>query len=91
MNKAKKIIVSGTITAALIVGGATAVYAQYTNQNAPDYQVITADEYLRMSHIVGEVNKGNLPVSALKDAQPVLEKHPEMITQDTWAEYNSLK
>ncbi|MGO4109713.1 hypothetical protein [Paenibacillus sp. YAF4_2] len=91
MSKAKKIIFSCSLTAALIVGGASAVYAQYTNQDAPDYQVITADEYLRMSHIVGEVNQGNLPVSALKEAGPVLEKHPEMITKETWAKYNALK
>lgn len=91
ISKTKKIIVSCTITTVLIVGGATALYAQYSNKNAPDYQLISSDDYERMAQIVGKVNTGKLPVSALKDAEPLLERDRYMITQKTRAEYNALK
>ncbi|RAV13574.1 hypothetical protein [Paenibacillus contaminans] len=99
MNKAKKIMFSSAIATVLVVGVSAAVYTQhsspvapqYSDPSAPGYVKISRTEYERMSDIVIAVNKGELPVSALKDAEPLLERSPESITKKTRAEYNALK
>ncbi|GLX66053.1 hypothetical protein MU1_03970 [Paenibacillus glycanilyticus] len=72
------------------------VREEYLKENgmtvsATDQQGITEQEYLDMSYIIGEVNAGDLPIAALKDAEPLLQRNPEMITKETWAKYNALK
>ncbi|ACT04209.1 M56 family metallopeptidase [Paenibacillus sp. JDR-2] len=57
----------------------------------PDYQLISRDEYTKMSHIISEVNAGNLPAEALKDADLLLERSPKMITPETRAKYLAFK
>ncbi|WP_054025000.1 hypothetical protein [Bacillus sp. FJAT-28004] len=102
MNKAKKIMFSCAIATVLVVGVSAAIYTQhsspattvapqYSDPSAPGFVKISRTEYERMSDIVILVNKGELPVSALKDAEPLLERSPEYITKKTRAEYNALK
>ncbi|WP_127492466.1 M56 family metallopeptidase [Paenibacillus glycanilyticus] len=55
------------------------------------YHIISEDEYTKMSHIVSEVNAGNLPAEALKDADLLLERRPNMITPETRAKYLAFK
>ncbi|WP_435166878.1 M56 family metallopeptidase [Paenibacillus glycanilyticus] len=55
------------------------------------YPLISIDEYTKMSHIVSEVNAGNLPAEALKDADLLLERRPNMITPETRAKYLAFK
>ncbi|NIK70476.1 M56 family metallopeptidase [Paenibacillus sp. BK720] len=57
----------------------------------PDYQLISKDEFTKMSDIVTEVNAGNLPAEALKDAELLLERSPNMITPETRAKYLAFK
>lgn len=52
-----------------------------------DYRILSEDEYVKMSHVVEEVNAGNLPISALKDAELLLDRVPYVITPETRAKY----
>ncbi|MFC5653725.1 hypothetical protein ACFPYJ_32350 [Paenibacillus solisilvae] len=70
---------------------ATPVAPQYSDKTAPGFVKLTVAEYSRMADIIIAVNKGELPVSALKDAEPLLERDLQGITKKTWAEYNALK
>ncbi|MCK9860636.1 M56 family metallopeptidase [Paenibacillus sp. ATY16] len=55
------------------------------------YHIITEEEYTKMSQIISEVNSGNLPPEALKDADLLLERSPNMITPETRAKYLAFK
>ncbi|CAH1211583.1 hypothetical protein PAECIP111893_03434 [Paenibacillus plantiphilus] len=78
------------IAAAVVVlsVGSSAVVAQSTKgevepkqHNKPllAYAPISKQDFIRMEKIIQYVNKGKLPVSALKDAQPLLDRHPEYL------------
>lgn len=84
----------------LAIGGST-VYAQSTNngvaalpttkvvQKDTDQIMISKQDYIRMVQIIKDVNMGKSPVSALKDAQPLLDKKPEYY--DLLTNYPELK
>lgn len=76
------------IAAAVVIlsVGSSAVVAQSTKSepkqhNKPllAYAPISKQDFIRMEKIIQYVNKGKLPVSALKDAQPLLDRHPEYL------------
>lgn len=83
----RKLIVTTTLFA-LAIGG-SAVYAQSTNnevaapptakavQKNTNQIMISKQDYIHMVQIIKDVNMGKSPVSALKDAQPLLDKKPE--------------
>ena len=89
MNKKR---IAALAVVALTLGGAV-VYAQNENENAPtpietvnkevgqnvtsEKVKLTKDEYERMVKIILKVNRGELPESALEEAKPLLELHPE--------------
>jgi|GEM_PF-7048503 Antirepressor regulating drug resistance, predicted signal transduction N-terminal membrane component len=68
-----------------LVDLSVSVREQY--MKGPDYQLISEEEYMKMSHIISEVNAGNLPAEALRDADLLLERSPKMITPETRAKY----
>lgn len=72
-----------------LIGLSNSVREKYIKETG--YHIITEDEYTKMSHIVGEVNAGNLPAEALKDADLLLERRPNMITPETRAKYLAFK
>ncbi|GGE00080.1 hypothetical protein [Paenibacillus nasutitermitis] len=98
----KKLIVA-TAVIALAIGG-SAVYAQSnTNhrvsdpttqvaQKDPSKILISKQDFNRMVQIIKDVNSGKIPVSALKDAQPLLDKSPSFYGYLTnFPEYFKLK
>ena len=89
MSRMKKIY--SAIALVLLLGGLTAVYVQYADTNVPKQTKISAAEYERMSNIIIAVNKGEMPVSALKDAEAIVEQRPESVSKQALAEYKALK
>ena len=75
----KRVMLITTFITTLVMGGGLAVgYAQYANSDSAPTK-ISRSEYQRMSQIVQDFNKGKLPISALKDAQPLIERDPYAI------------
>ncbi|MBO7745791.1 MULTISPECIES: M56 family metallopeptidase [Paenibacillus] len=64
--------------------------AQHSGTYSSSSEMLSKDDYKRMSDIIIAVNKGELPVSALKDAEPLLKRNPNYISDKTWAEYKAL-
>lgn len=89
IRKSAKIVFTSTIAALLVIGGSAAVYAQYSVPKAPGYVKLSIDEVNRMSDIIIAVNQGELPVSALKDAKPLIERNPNYLSQEVWVEYTA--
>lgn len=56
-----------------------------------EVEKITRAEYERMAEIIGGVNTGKLPISALKDAEPLLQKNPNYLSDDIAAQYKQYK
>lgn len=80
----KKVLFATVLAAVLVAGGSAAIYAKYGNSsaNTPTQEIrISKADYERMSKIIIGVNKGLLPVSSLKEAQPLLEKNPELLSK----------
>lgn len=74
----KKSIMVATILTLITIAGTAAVFAQPINKQtdlSPNKNdLISASDYESMSDIIIKVNKGELPVSALKDAEQLLNK-----------------
>lgn len=81
----RKIVITTTLIVLAIL--CSAVYAQSTNnsvaalptakviQKDTDQIIISKQDYIGMVQIIQDVNMGKSPVSALKDAQPLLDKN----------------
>ncbi|MCU6708609.1 hypothetical protein M6D81_07755 [Paenibacillus sp. J5C_2022] len=82
----KRVKLIATIITALVMGGGLAVgYAQYANSDSTPTK-ISRSEYQRMAQIVIDFNKGMLPISALKDAQLLIEREPYAISKKVRAQ-----
>ncbi|MBO7743793.1 hypothetical protein I8J29_06270 [Paenibacillus sp. MWE-103] len=84
----KKILASSLIaTAVLVVSGSAFALANNSNTGI----MISKQEYERMSKIIIGVNKGQLPVSALKAAEPLLQKRPDLVSRQTLEKYKAIQ
>ena len=88
----KKILLG--ITVSLIVVAST-VFATYdlnsssTTEKTIDSK-ISISEFEEMRDIIDKVNSGELPISALKDAEALLERHTYYVMPETLNAYQEL-
>jgi len=88
----KKIIVGITIC---LVLSATTVFASYDSKlnsitGKSVESKLTASEFNEMRIIIEKVNSGDLPVSALKDAEILLERNSYYVKPETLKAYQEL-
>lgn len=75
---------------------ASAIFAFYDSTSKPisenltEGKLITADEFKEMTGIIEKVNSGELSVSALKDAEAVLERSPYYVKPEKLKAYQEL-
>ncbi|MNW29117.1 hypothetical protein D3C74_59630 [compost metagenome] len=68
---------------ALILSTTAVIQAtQQVNTTGSSDIKISKEDYLRMSAIIKDVNDGELPISALKEAQPLVDKRPQMLSAE---------
>lgn len=71
------------VAATLIIGATVGVQVtQTTDRRAAADSRISKDDYKRMSDIISAVNQGELPASALKEAQPLLDKSEHLLVKN---------
>lgn len=79
MKKRTLLLCIGAV--ALTIGASVGVQAAKSDNAAPTSNIkISKKEFLRMSSIISDVNTGKLPITALEEAQPLLDKRLDMLS-----------
>ncbi|URN92856.1 MAG: hypothetical protein NAG76_13485 [Candidatus Pristimantibacillus lignocellulolyticus] len=71
----KKKLIIATVSMSIIVTGTAIIYTQTSSAPSTSHKdLISVHEFEQMSDLIIKVNKGELPVSALKDAKRLIDK-----------------